>query len=95
MRDLWKITSDHSLDRFTYHHLVFLSSLEATLRVHHPRVWVDFKLALAAAALDAVLDLSIVADVFIVREYLSYRNTNGQMNTSLLKRTFLRFLILY
>lgn len=64
--------------RFTYHHLVFLSSLETTLRVHHARGRVDFKLALAATTLDAVLDLPIIADVFIVREYLSYRNTNDK-----------------
>ena len=64
--------------RFTYHHLVFLSSLETTLRVHHARGRVNFKLALAATTLDAVLDLPIIADVFIVREYLSYRNTNDK-----------------
>lgn len=67
----FSFTQASSLHLATHHHLVFLTGLESTLREHHTRGRMNFELALSAAALDAVLDLSVFADVSIVRENLT------------------------
>lgn len=53
-----------------YHHFIFLASLESTLRVHHPRGGMNFKLALSPTAFDAILDSPIVTDILVVRKNL-------------------------
>lgn len=54
-----------------YHHFVFLTSLESTLGVHHPRGGVNFKLAFSPTAFDAILDSPVVTDIFVVRKNLN------------------------
>lgn len=53
-----------------YHELVFLAGLKTTLRVDHSSCRMNLEFPFSSATFDAVLNLAVDTDVFVVRQYL-------------------------